>query len=205
MATCNVGSIILTLCLIALGANGPAGLTANARIVSRAALAMPGRVVACSRLYRTPAWPPGAGPDFVNAALALDQGRSLGNLLDKLHGMEARAGRVRGIRWAARALDLDLLASGGRISPDPHALRYWLDLGRAQQAEMAPRELILPHPRLQDRAFVLIPLMDVAPDWRHPATGRTVRAMAASLPGAVRREIRAIGPIGGVVNRKLRA
>jgi 2-amino-4-hydroxy-6-hydroxymethyldihydropteridine diphosphokinase len=55
-----------------------------------------------------------------------------------------------------------------------------------------PDRLILPHPRLSERAFVLIPLADVAPDWRHPLTGRSVAAMAAALPAARRAEVRAL-------------
>jgi 2-amino-4-hydroxy-6-hydroxymethyldihydropteridine diphosphokinase len=68
----------------------------------------------------------------------------------------------------------------------------WRDKPLAQQMEQAPQELILPHPRMQDRAFVLGPLMDIAPDWRHPVSGRTVREMFASLPAGDREALQPI-------------
>ncbi|SDZ55597.1 2-amino-4-hydroxy-6-hydroxymethyldihydropteridinediphosphokinase [Jannaschia faecimaris] len=163
---------------------------------------MPGRVIACSRLFRTPAWPPGAGPDFVNAAAVLSTSWSPGAVLDRLHRVEERHGRVRQRRWAPRVLDLDLLAAGQAIAPDVATFHRWMTLSADRQMVEAPETLVLPHPRLADRAFVLIPLLDVAPDWRHPVTGRTVRAMADALSAEKRREIRAIGTVDGVVNRK---
>lgn len=188
--------------MVALGANSGSGFGRSARLVARAIRALPGRVVAVSRLYRTPAWPPGNGPDFANAVLMLQCGFPAHVLLARLHRMEARVGRVRGRRWAPRVLDLDLLAQGAAIAPDRLTLRHWMDLSEAAQARDTPETLILPHPRLADRAFVLIPALDVAPDWRHPLTGRTVRSMAAGVSAQKRREIRAVGPVDGVVNRK---
>lgn len=188
--------------MVALGANSASGFGRNARLVAQAVRALPGRVGAVSRLYRTPAWPPGNGPDFANAVLMLSCKLSPRVLLDHLHRIEARAGRVRGRRWAPRVLDLDLLACGSAIRPDRVTLRKWMTLSEARQVRDAPEDLILPHPRLADRAFVLIPALDVAPDWRHPATGRSIRTMVAGLSSEKRREIRAVGPVDGVVNRK---
>lgn len=161
--------------------------------------------MSCSRLYRTPAWPPGAGPDFVNAAVVLHCRGALGGVLSRLHAQEAAAGRVRGARWAPRVLDLDLLGAGNRVAPDLDVIKHWMHLPPQAQTVEAPDQMIVPHPRLQDRAFVLIPLMDVASDWRHPVTGRTVRSMVSGLAARERREIRAIGPVDGVVNCKSRA
>lgn len=188
--------------MVALGANSASSFGRNARLVAHAIRALPGRVVATSRLYRTPAWPPGNGPDFANAVLMLHCGLPPKILLERLHRIEARAGRVRARRWEPRVLDLDLLACGATVFPDCMTLRQWMELEATRQTVEAPNRLILPHPRLSDRAFVLIPAMDVAPDWRHPATGRTIRTMVAGLSAQRRREIRAIGPVDGVVNRK---
>jgi len=194
----------VTLCLIALGANSGVSFAANARGLAKAARQLPGRIGAISRIYRTPAWPPGAGPDFANAVALLHCTMAPNILLDRLHGIEARHGRVRERRWVARTLDLDLLDWHGTVRPDVPTVRHWMTLPPAVQASIAPDQLILPHPRLQDRAFVLIPLCDVAPDWRHPLTGRTARAMLMALSGAERGQITAIGPVDGVVNIKRR-
>jgi 2-amino-4-hydroxy-6-hydroxymethyldihydropteridine diphosphokinase len=76
------------------------------------------------------------------------------------------------------------------VLPDAGTVRRWLDLSAADQARLAPDELILPHPRMRERAFVLAPLAEVAPDWRHPLLGLSVAEMLASLPAAARAELR---------------
>ena len=85
-----------------------------------------------------------------------------------------------------RTLDLDLLAWGDSVLPDSATQDSWRALPPEAQVRAVPDGLILPHPRLQDRAFVLVPLADVAPDWVHPRTGLTVRQMLAALPAADR-------------------
>ena len=152
---------------------------------------VPGIAVARrSRWYRTPAYPPGSGPDFVNGAAALDSDLAPEELLAVLHGVEAELGRERPARWAPRTCDLDLIAIGDAILPDRPTLDRWmaLDLGKAQS--LVPPRLILPHPRMHERGFVLVPLADIAPDWRHPATGHSVAEMCATLPEADRAAIR---------------
>ncbi len=134
-----------------------------------------------SRMWNTPAFPAGSGPDFVNAALACVTDLAPTRILERLHDIEEQAGRVRGARWAARVIDLDLLAVGDLVLPDIDHYRQWAGLPLAEQMKRTPDELILPHPRMQDRAFVLVPLMDIAPDWRHPVSGRTVTEMHAAL------------------------
>ncbi len=116
-------------------------------------------VVAVSHVYETaPVGGPADQPAYLNAAAALRADVSPEDLLAKLLRIESRAGRRRdGVRDAPRELDLDLLDFSGRSIESP--------------------ELVLPHPRLHLRAFALLPLRDVAPDWVHPVTGRTVDAL----------------------------
>ena len=180
--------------LISLGANVASGGRTPAATLAEAVRILGAdpavSVTATSRFYGSPAWPPGSGPDFVNAVAALDTELDPAGLLVRLLAVETRLGRRRPARWAPRTCDLDLLAVDGTILPDRATLARWmaLDLGEAQRLE--PPQLILPHPRLHERAFVLVPLLDVAPDWRHPLTGKDVREMLAALPEAERTAVR---------------
>jgi 2-amino-4-hydroxy-6-hydroxymethyldihydropteridine diphosphokinase len=137
---------------------------------------------ASSRFFSSPAFPPGSGPDFVNSVHAIAFDGAPAKLLERLHAVEADADRQRSKRWAARTLDLDLLAVGQRVAPRPEVIRSWIELQAEDQAATAPSGLLLPHPRIQDRAFVLVPLMDIAPEWVHPVLGKSVRAMLSTLP-----------------------
>jgi 2-amino-4-hydroxy-6-hydroxymethyldihydropteridine diphosphokinase len=153
--------------LIALGANLPGPHGETPLQTCRAALErLPSEgvdVAAVSPFYGSEAHPPGSGPDYVNAVARVETELDPAALLAALHRVEAAFGRRRGIRNAPRTLDLDLLDYDGIVSDG--------DGGPA-----------LPHPRLAERAFVLLPLADVAPDWRHPNSGKRVDALIRTLP-----------------------
>ncbi len=143
-----------------------------------------------SRLFRNPAFPPGSGPDFINCALKLETDLSSQALLDVLHEIEAAFGRVRKKRWGPRTLDLDLIAYDDLVLPDRRIHLEWARLPLEEQIKRVPETLILPHPRLAERAFVLVPLADVAADWVHPVTGQSVRQMLNALPSNEISEVR---------------
>ena len=118
------------------------------------------QVIARSRIYRTPPWGVLDQPDFLNAAVALETALEPYDLLDALLAIERAAGRQRsGERWGPRTLDLDLLHVVGRTVNEAR--------------------LSLPHPHIADRAFVLLPLHDVAPDLEIPGQGKVADLLRA--------------------------
>jgi 2-amino-4-hydroxy-6-hydroxymethyldihydropteridine diphosphokinase len=129
--------------LLGLGANlGDPAATLNEAKTRLAAL---GRVTAASSLYRTPPWGVTEQPPFVNAALALETGLDPDALLVALKTLERELGRVASARWGPRAIDLDILAIDGVRRDDPH--------------------LTIPHARLYERAFALVPLAEIEPSF----------------------------------------
>lgn len=124
-----------------------------------------------SHFYKTaPVGPP--QPDYINACITVETTLSARSLLRRLLAIENQFGRVRTLRWGARSLDLDLLLFGDYITDSPG--------------------LTIPHPRMHERPFVLVPLMDVAPLWPHPVLHKRVEQLLAqhtdsgSVPGIER-------------------
>ncbi len=155
--------------LIGLGANlesetyGPPRATCGAALERLADDGI--SIVARARWYRTAPVPISDQPWYVNGVVRVATGLGAEQLLERLLTIEQMFGRRRGERNAPRTIDLDLLAHGDHVLEDagPHAAR-------------------IPHPRMSERAFVLMPLAEVAPDWRHPITGEPVNDLIARLP-----------------------
>lgn len=149
-------------CFVGLGSN----LGDSEQAVRSALLAldrlMHTRLVRASRLYRTPAWGLTAQPDFINAVAELETGLSAQDLLAEMLQVERCAGRERredgSDRWGPRTLDLDLLLYDDAVIDQPG--------------------LRVPHPHLHERLFVLLPLVEIAPEVEIPGVGRAARALA---------------------------
>ena len=153
--------------LVAIGANLPqSDGTPPLQTCRQAAVALGEvaglRLTRLSRWYETAPIPPSAQPNYVNGVARLDGHIHPAELLTALQDIERAFGRIRGEANAARTLDLDILAIGTliRAAPDP----------------------IVPHPRMHQRAFVLAPLLDVAPEWQHPVLGLSVKRLLDALP-----------------------
>lgn len=149
---------------IALGANLPsahgeprATLEAVIRILADDNIAILKR----SSWWRSSAVPASDQPDFINGVIEIETELLPYDLLQHLHGIETFFGRVRQHRWQARTLDLDLIDYRGLVSP----------------GKLGEEHPVLPHPRLQTRLFVLLPLQEIAPQWRHPVDGTDIRTL----------------------------
>ena len=153
--------------LIGLGANLPTRAYGPPRSTLTAALeTLAGADIVLHRLspwYESEPLPPSGQPWFANAVAEVRTALTPSRLLERLLRTESAFGRRRREPNAARCIDLDLIDFDGRIS--------------------RPGEIpVLPHPRMSERAFVLLPLRDLVPDWRHPVTGEPVSRLIGRLP-----------------------
>ena len=148
---------------IAFGAN-----LSNPKVTFQSAIKALGThgvgLVNMSGLWQSPAWPPGSNqPDYINACAVVSFDGEARALLNILHEVEAEFGRERSVKNAARPLDLDLLDFRGEVIEDKDGM-------------------IVPHPRMLTRSFVLFPLAEIAPDWRSPASRTSIEDHIARLP-----------------------
>ncbi|HUH86374.1 MAG TPA: 2-amino-4-hydroxy-6-hydroxymethyldihydropteridine diphosphokinase [Stellaceae bacterium] len=150
--------------LLGLGANLPSAIGPPAATLEAVldALAAAGVIIRRrSSWYRSAPVPAGDQPWYVNGVVTVETPLDAPSLLALLHRIEERFGRVRRERNEPRVVDLDILDYHGAIrAEDP----------------------VLPHPRMHERSFVLLPLREVAPDWRHPVSGAALPALLAALP-----------------------
>jgi 2-amino-4-hydroxy-6-hydroxymethyldihydropteridine diphosphokinase len=159
--------------LIGIGSNldGPWG--SPRETVRRAIAALdqpPLRLHKASRLIVTAPYGRTDQPDFVNAVAEIETDLAPAALLERLHAIEFGAGRQRTLRWGPRTLDLDLLDYDGLVIA-------------GEAAEEDDQTLVLPHPGIPDRHFVLGPIAEIAPGWRHPVLGETADTLLGRLTG----------------------
>lgn len=148
--------------VVALGSNMPGAYADGPTLLDAALAAFPAEgltVVARSGWWRSAAWPDPTAPAYTNGVALVETGLSPRAVLEALGRIERAFGRVRGEANAARTLDLDIVAHGRLVLEEPG--------------------LTLPHPRAHERLFVMGPLAEIAPGWRHPRGGLTAVQLAA--------------------------
>jgi len=147
--------------VVALGGNLPGEFQSSEALLEAALAQFPQAglpVLARSRWWSSAAWPDPEGNEYRNGVAIVEANGPPRAVLEALFAIERRFGRIRGLPNAPRTLDLDLIAYGRQVSDAPG--------------------LILPHPRAHERRFVMGPLAEIAPAWRHPVSGKTAVELA---------------------------
>ena len=154
--------------VLALGGNLAGDYPSLEALLEAALSALPRaglRLLGRSSWWRSASWPDPSGPEYLNGVALVETSLSPRAVLSTALAIEARFGRSRSVPNAPRTLDIDLVAYGRRVIDEPG--------------------LRVPHPRAHERRFVMGPLAEIAPDWRHPVLGTTARVLAdASTVGA---------------------
>ncbi|MBO6503264.1 MAG: 2-amino-4-hydroxy-6-hydroxymethyldihydropteridine diphosphokinase [Kordiimonadaceae bacterium] len=170
-----------TECILGLGANLPfagAGPAPNLRAAINEISATTISNVTVSGFYLSTPVPHTDQPDFVNCVMSGTTQLSAKELMARCQSMETQYGRERDGRWQARTLDIDILDYGGQILP---TAGDWTKLMQDGRDGTIAADLIVPHPRLHERGFVLKPLAEIWPDWSHPVLGKTALELLNSL------------------------
>lgn len=123
------------------------------------------KVIERSRWYESAPVPVSDQPWYVNGVVSVDTTLNPAALVTEVLDIEAELGRRRTVANAPRTIDLDVIAHGDTVIEAGHK-----------------HEVAIPHPRMHTRAFVLLPMREIAPDWRHPASDRHIDALIADLP-----------------------
>ena len=163
--------------LLALGANLQSRFGTPYQTLRHVLALLPGRgvrVLQVSQFYSNPAVPASHQPDFINCVASVATTVEPLDLIAICLGIEREIGRVRADKWEARPIDMDIIDFDGR--------------------KMSAEALTLPHPRLHERAFVLVPLLEIAPAWRHPVTLLTASELLESIPSTAKAALKPLAP-----------
>jgi 2-amino-4-hydroxy-6-hydroxymethyldihydropteridine diphosphokinase len=169
------------LYLVGLGANLPSKLGPPLATLTAAMAALEARnikIMARSPWFESEPVPASNQNWFVNAVICISSLEKANTILKILHDIEIQFGRTRSVPNAPRPIDLDFLAAIGGVVVAPRPS----EVGGESEVDLTGDALVLPHPRIAIRRFVLEPLAAIAPEWAHPANGQTAAALAAALP-----------------------
>lgn len=170
------------LCWLALGSNLPYGGMEPLQVVEAAISALQGAGLdetKVSTFYQTEPVPKSDQPDFINCVVVGKTDHKALEILEVCQSIEQSFERARSTRWGARTLDIDIINYDNQIVP---SIGAWRAVADKMNADTEMPRLVLPHPFMHQRAFVLKPLCDLTPGWRHPVYNRTAADLLAEQP-----------------------